>query len=180
MFELLFALSLAIYTLISGQDHPLLLGILIIVCLPGLYATKTGAPTVPSLKKTMTTMLELANIKPGEEVHDLGCGDGRLVFAAAKLGANATGYEISLPTFLLAKLRGIFHPKARILYRNFWHVDLRNADVIFCYLLPSSMQTFKEKIWPTLKPGCRVISHAYRMEDVAPEIEKNGIIRYVQ
>jgi len=125
-------------------------------------------------------MLRLARIKPGEMVYDLGCGDGRIVFAAQKAGAQAVGYELSAPTYLLAKLRSLAHPGSRIEYKNFWTQDYSKADVIFCYLLMSSMQTFKDKIWPNLKPGCRVVSHAFTMKGVTPEREEDGVILYVK
>ncbi len=148
--------------------------------LPGLYATWSGAPYVPSSKKFMRRMLELADIKPGEQVYDLGCGDGRLIFAAAKQGAQAIGYEFSFPTFLVAYARSLFVAGARIRCRNFWHGDYRSADVIFCYLLTDSMQTFKKKIWPQLKPGCRVVSHAFRMNGVEARYDKEGVVLYVK
>ncbi len=180
MVELLLALALAILTIVTGRDWPLLLLLLIVIVLPGLWATRTGAPSLPTRKKTLDQMLKLANIKPHEHVYDLGCGDGRIVFAAAKAGAHATGYEFSLPMYLIAKLGSYAHSGTRIEYKNFWTQDYADADVIFCYLLTSSMQTFKHKIWPNLKPDCRVVSHAFRMDGVAPTAEKNGVILYVK
>lgn len=180
MLELLLAIALAILTLVTQRDWPLLLLGLILLSLPGLWATRTGAPSIPTRKKVLYTMLRLARITPGEKVYDLGCGDGRVVFAARKAGAKAVGYELSLPTYLLAKLRSLAHPGSRIEYKNFWTQDYSDADVVFCYLLTSSMQTFKEKVWPHLKPGCRVVSHAFTMKGVAPKEEENGVIVYVK
>lgn len=178
--ELLLALTLALLTIVTQRDWPLLVFALVVLSLPGLWATKTGAPSIPTRKKVLDTMLHLARIKPGETVYDLGCGDGRIVFAAQKAGANAVGYELSLPTYLLAKLRSLTYPGSRIEYKNFWTQDYSDADVIFCYLLTSSMQTFKDKVWPNLKPGCRVVSHAFTMKDVAPQEEQDGVILYVK
>lgn len=146
--------------------------------IPGMYATWAGAPFVPTPKKTLKRMIELSAIKPGETVFDLGCGDGRLVFAAAARGANAVGYEYSIPTYMLAKLRSLFHRRSSIKFANFWTIDFRSADVIFCYLLTDTMQTFRTKIWPQLKPGCRVVSHSFRMKDVEPLVEEPDIIMY--
>lgn len=180
MFELLIVLTIALFTLISGRDHPLLVIITTIILLPGLYALKTGAPFIPSSKKTLERMMRLAKIKRGDIVYDLGCGDGRLVFASTKAGAKAVGYELSPPTFLYAKVRSLFHPGSKIEYKNFWTQDYSKADVLFCYLLTSTMQTFKHKVWPTLKPGCRVVSHAFKMLDVPVREQEGNVVVYIK
>lgn len=151
-----------------------------ILVIPGLYATWSGAPFIPTSHAIMERMLRVAKIKRGEKVFDLGCGDGRLVFAAARRGAEAIGYEFSFPTFLLAKARSLLHPHAKIRYANFWLQDYRGADVIVCYLLTGSMQTFKQKIWPQLKPGCRVVSHSFKMQGIKPVYDQKGVVMYVK
>lgn len=180
MFELLIAAGLAILTLVTGHDWPLAMLVGGLILLPGLLVIRSGAPFVPSSRETVQRMLKLANIKPSECVVDLGCGDGRLVIAAAKLGAQAIGYERSLPTFLLAWIKALPHRRARIRFRNFWKQDHRNADVVFCYLLTSTMQEFRDCIWPTLKPGCRVISHAFRMAGVEPRAHDGNVVLYIR
>ncbi len=132
----------------------------VLLIIPGTYANWKGAPFVPTTRRVLKTMMSIAKIKPGEKVYDLGCGDGRLVFAAAKKKAKAVGYEFSIPTFLLARCLSFFHPGASIQMRDFWKQDYKDADVIFCYLLTESMQTFKRIVWPQLRPGTRVVSHS--------------------
>ena len=110
----------------------------------------------------------------------LGCGDGRLVFAAASKNARAIGYEFSVPTYALAKFLSLFHPGSKIYLRDFWKQDYHDADVIFCYLLSNSMQTFKKIIWPQLKPGCKVISHAFAMKGIEPAYKGEGVVMYVK
>ena len=83
------------------RQGPYFLGLLLLFALflPGfLRAARHGAPFVPTSRATLKKMMRLAKIKHGERVYDLGCGDGRLVRAAAEAGATATGYEVSLPT----------------------------------------------------------------------------------
>lgn len=157
---------------------PLWAILIFLFVLPGIYATSKGAPFIPTSSKLVRRMIELAKIQPGEHVYDLGCGDGRFIFAAARAGANAIGYEYSIPTFLLAKLRSLTHPHAQIRYADFWAQDYRSADVIFCYLLKDTMQTFKQKIWPQLKPGTRVVSHSFRMEGIDPEYQEKDVVVY--
>ncbi len=179
------ALLLVIALIILSNALPLsaqfllLIGVTALV-IPGLYATKTGAPFVPTQRRIFRRMVELAAIKPHERVYDLGCGDGRFVFAATKLGAQATGYELSFPTWLVAKTRSFFYPGSSIRYKNFWVQDYRDADVIFCFLLTSTMQDFKSIVWPQLKPGTRVVSHAFRMKDVEPTHREKDVIVYIK
>lgn len=155
-------------------------GMLLLMSLPGILVMRGAAPFVTTPKKTMRAMLALATIQPGEIIFDLGCGDGRLVFAAAVQGAVTTGYEMSVPAFLIAKLRSVFHPGSRIVFGNFWRQRFGNADVIFCYFLKDTMHDFERRIWPTLKPGCRVVSHAFTMEHVRTSDRVGDAILYVK
>lgn len=179
------ALSLGLVMVILGFALPLPVQVLLFVCavalmIPGIYAMATGAPFVPTRKDLLKRMIAAAHIQPGDKVYDLGCGDGRIVFAAAALGANAVGYELSVPTWLLAKIRSLFHPGSSIQLKNFWKQDYRDADVIFCYLLQDTMQIFKEAIWPRLKPGTRVISHAFTMDGITAVSNEKYVIVYVK
>ncbi|TSC57865.1 MAG: hypothetical protein Greene041662_872 [Candidatus Peregrinibacteria bacterium Greene0416_62] len=54
-------------------------------------------------------------------------------FAAAKEGANAVGYEMSIPAFVIVKIGSLFHARSSIRYGNLWHQDYQNADVLFCF-----------------------------------------------
>lgn len=156
------------------------LGLLVVVliALPGIRARWGGAPYVRSSKKTQDTMFRFAGIKPGEAVFDLGCGDGTVVRRAARLGAHAVGIEASFLTFLLAWCWCLPVRGARIRFGDLWKEDYRGADVVFCYLLVSSMERFEKEIWPTLKPGCRVISNSFRMKGLVPEKEEGNVFCY--
>lgn len=158
------------------------LGLLVVVliALPGIRARWGGAPYVRSSKKTQDVMFSFAEIKPANAVHDLGCGDGTVVRRAAKLGANAMGIEASLPTFLVAWLWCAPFRGAHIRFGDLWEGDYRNADVVFCYLLVDSMQRFEREIWPTLKPGCRVVSNSFRMKGLTPTKEGGSVFLYVK
>ncbi len=148
--------------------------IALILCIPAFKLLKQGAPPfVPTSRKTVQEMIALANIKTGETVYDLGCGDGRLLVAAAEKGAKAVGYELSLLTLLLAKWNTRRYPSVSVQYGDFWEKNLHDADVIFCYLLLDKMREFEERIWPTLQPGTRVVSHAFPMPTVK-ETKKEG------
>lgn len=152
----------------------------IALCIPGAYATWFGAPFLPTSHPILARMISMARLKKGEIAYDLGCGDGRVLLAAAHAGAKATGYEFSVLMFIYCKLRCLFQRDVRVKYGNFWTKDFRDADVIFCYLLTDTMKTFKAKIWPQLKPGCRVVSHSFRMQDIVPDEEGEKVVVYIK
>lgn len=182
MLEIILFVALLLYLPLMGASPFAMLlafGVWGLISLPGAWLLFRGAPPfVPTPAGVQRDMLELAAIRKDEQVFDIGCGDGRLVFAAAKAGAHATGYELSVPTYLLAKIRSVTHRGARIRYGNFWKKDYRNADVIFCYLLPSYMDTFFERIWPSLRPGTRVVSHDFRFKGLTPDAEQGDAAVY--
>lgn len=151
---------------------------MILVSLPGMYAMLTGAPYVPTKQKVVEKMVDLAGIKTGDLVYDLGSGDGRIVFTASLKGARAIGYELSVPTFIYAKFKSLFYPNAKIYCRNFWSVDLSQADVIFCFLLTDTMQKFYREIWPKLKPGCLVVSNCFTIKDLTPKQREGNVLIY--
>ncbi len=102
------------------------------------YAGLRGAPWVPTKSQDVERFLRLANIKPGQKVYDLGCGDGRMVCAATKKGAVAQGFEISLLPFLFANIRRFFQKerkKIKIYYKDFWNYNLGDADIIYFFLI---------------------------------------------
>jgi SAM-dependent methyltransferase len=146
-----------------------------------------AAPCVPSGKKTVQKMIRAACITPSDIVYDLGCGDGRFVFAAAKAGAKKTvGIEISPLVFLYAKFRSWFlgTKNSAIRFGNFFHFsEVKDADVLFLFLLPNILEEVFREIWPHLKPGTRVISNSFFPEHVSPKVvipkDKGGKKIYV-
>ena len=165
---------------ITSIDPRFIATFVILLLLPGFYAAVTSGPFVPSSRKRHKTMLNLADLKPDDIVYDLGCGDGRLVFQTAKHVKKAIGYELSIPLYLFGKLRSLFsRPNAFIRFGNIWKQDYKDADVIFCYLMPKAMKQFYEKIWPNLKPGTRVVSNAFQIHEIKP-IQKEGKVYLYQ
>lgn len=163
------------------QDPYLYFFIMLILTLPGIYAMFRGAPFVPTTKDKVKKMIKLADINSNSIVYDLGSGDGRFIFAAAKAGAKkSVGYELSMPIYLLAKFRSFFNPKTHFRFRDFWFEadKLADADVVFCFLMVKSMAKFETQIWPHLKPGSKVISNLFRMPGQTPILDENGIRVY--
>lgn len=148
---------------------PIEFAIYLIILGPTCYAMIFGAPFVPTRMEQVDRMLKAAKIKKGQKVYDLGCGDGRLVYKAAKeYGANAVGYEFSPLVWLWARFLKLFfwRSSAKVQLRNFWHQDISDADVIVCYLLPFSMEKMEERLIKQLKKGTLIVSHAFRFPNL--------------
>lgn len=128
------------------------------------------APFVPSNRKTVAKMLRLARLQPGMRVVDLGCGDGRIICRADReYGAIATGYEISIFVALLARIRRwLTHSMAEIRRESFFHADLTQTDVVFCYLLPEVMKKLEPKFSKELKSGARIVSAGFSLPGWTP------------
>lgn len=139
----------------------------------GFFWSRFSVPYVPSKRKAVKKMIEAAEFKGGEIVVDLGCGDGRIVFAAEKAGAKKSiGIEISPFVYLIARFKKLFSrtKNSHILFGNFYkHPEVLSADVLFMFLLPAAMEKFFFDVWPKLKPGTRIISNAFYVEGIPPD-----------
>ena len=126
---------------------------------------------VPTPEDLVEAMLDAAKVTPNDSVMDLGSGDGRLVIAAAKRGARAVGVEYNPDMVTLSRAnaeKAGVSAKATFLNADLFATDISKATVITMYLLPS----LNLKLRPTildLKPGTRVVSHAFNMEDWEPD-----------
>ncbi len=145
---------------------PIELAAFLILVIPTIYAL-LGAPFVPTPLPRVRKMLELAKVKSGDKVYDLGCGDGRLVHLAAREhNAKAIGFELSPPIWFWAKISQPFwRSKAKIKFRNFYKQDISDADVIVCYLMPETLKKFQKKL-SKLKKGTRIVSYAFQIPDL--------------
>jgi SAM-dependent methyltransferase len=133
-----------------------------------IIAFISAAPFVPSTKRATHTMVRMAGIKKGMNVYDLGSGDGRVLFEAAKIGANAIGYELNPILVLITAFRMIFSPhrtSIHIHWKSLWNADIHSADVVFIYLIPMHLDKLKKKLLTELKPGTRVVSNSFIFEN---------------
>ncbi|MFA5125251.1 MAG: class I SAM-dependent methyltransferase [Patescibacteria group bacterium] len=131
--------------------------LLFLVLLTAAYGAYSAAPWLPTRRRDVQRMMDLAEIKNGCKIYDLGCGDGRLVFEAAKRGATATGVEIFFLPWLYARIKSFFIPRTKILFGDLFFQDISDADTIFIFLLDKSYKRLTEKFSRELKPGAQVI-----------------------
>ena len=127
---------------------------------------------VPTPDEVVDAMLKVAGVQSGDVVYDLGCGDGRLVVAAAKLGARGVGIDIDPQRVKEAnenvQKNGV-GDRVGILNQDLFTTDISEATVVTLYLLPSLNLKLRPKLWRELRPGSRVVSHAFDMGDWKPE-----------
>jgi len=129
-------------------------------------------PYVPTPEAVVEGMLDMAGVQPGERLVDLGSGDGRIAIAAAKRGARAMGVEINQRLVSRARLNAEMagqKDNARFVRDDLFAVSLREADVVTLYLLPQINEKLRPKLLTEMRPGARVVSHAFDMGDWPPD-----------
>jgi len=124
----------------------------------------TGGPFVPSKAQSVDAMVKLARIRPGQTIMDVGSGDGRVLFAAAKHRAFVVGIELNPYLVSYTRIRaflGQYRSTVRVLWGDLWKTNLSQADVVFVYLIPWKMDTLAAKLKKELKPGSLVVSNSF-------------------
>lgn len=130
-------------------------------------------PYVPTPQKVVEGMLDLANVGKGDIVYDLGCGDGRIVITAAKKH-KATGIGVDLNPERIkeanenAREAGV-EDKVTFYEGDLFEFDFSKASVLTLYLLPDVNLKLMPKILSEMKPGSRVVSHAFDMGNWEPD-----------
>ncbi|MCL4785236.1 MAG: methyltransferase domain-containing protein [Verrucomicrobia bacterium] len=126
---------------------------------------------VPTPQPVVEKMLEMAEVKKGDVVYDLGCGDGRIVVTAAKkYGVKAVGFDID-PQRVKEALENVRSNKVEhlvtIKQEDIFTLDLREANVVTLYLLPDLNVRLMPQL-AKLKPGSRIVSHDFDMRGAKP------------
>ena len=138
------------------------------------------APFVQTPVEVAKKMLEISQIKSGEVLYDLGCGDGRLIILAAKdLGAKATGIELREDLIERAKTeikKLNLEGKVNVIQGNFFEVPISDADVVTLYLTSSANERLRPKMEAELKRGARVVSHDFKVPGWKPSAVYNELL----
>jgi ribosomal protein L11 methylase PrmA len=153
----------------------------------GPAAAQSRAPDViyvPTPQELVEDMLRLADVRKGDVLYDLGSGDGRIAITAAKkYGVRAVGIDID-PERVLESLENARKAGVTKLveFRNedLFKSDFHEATVVTLYLLPDLNLKLRPRLLAELKPGTRIVSHAFDMGDWKPDkkLESNGRVVY--
>ncbi|MCE7699980.1 MAG: class I SAM-dependent methyltransferase [Methanobacterium paludis] len=137
-----------------------------------LWTFIVGAGWQPASMKVVKKMLDMAEVNSGDVVYDLGSGDGRIVITTArKYHARAVGIEVdplrvlwSVLVVTVLRLR----KDVKIVWSNFFHQNLTHATVVTLFLWHGTNQQLKQKFLEELKPGTRVVSYYWTLEEWKP------------
>jgi len=155
----------------------LILGVSQAAAQRGERKRQPDVPYVPTTEEAVRAMLKLADVKKADIVYDLGCGDGRIVIAAAKTyGARGVGIDIDPDRIQEArenaKKAGVAN-LVRFEENDLFQANFREATVVTLFLLPSINLKLRPKLLQNLKPGTRVVSNTFDMGTWRPEKEQS-------
>ncbi|MBM3205339.1 SAM-dependent methyltransferase [Candidatus Shapirobacteria bacterium] len=151
----------------------LLLGLVFFLIFLQIYTRilQPGAIYFPTTSEVVEQMLKLGKVNPKDTLIDLGSGDGRILIAAARLGAKAIGYEIN--PFLVRRSRRLIHQAkleklAEVYWRSFWKADFSQATVVSVYLFPNLMKRLERLLEKKVNHPLRVVSNNYPFPQKKP------------
>lgn len=138
-----------------------------------------GAPYLPTLSAQAEAALDLVDLKPGDHLLELGCGDGKVMIAAARRGLHVTGYELNPMLAAIAWLRTRrYGRRAKVVCGNFWRIKLTPSEGIFVFLLPKYMAKLDTKITQESSNPVKLVSFAFKIPAKKISKEKSGIFLY--
>lgn len=146
--------------------------IVVVLTLWIMWSDILGAGFEPTSRRLVRRMLELAEVKEGDLVYDLGSGDGRIVIEAARrYKARAVGIEADPLRFLYSRMMIVIlglNQQVKIEWGNFFNGDLSPATVITLFLSQKANQKLKRKLISELRPGTRIVSYYWRIHGWKP------------
>jgi SAM-dependent methyltransferase len=138
-----------------------------------------GAPYLPTLKKQISVAFELLDLRPGQTLLELGCGDGRVLKAAAERGLNVVGYELNPILALAARLHTWrYRKQVKIIWGNYWRAGWPEAHGIFVFLLDPYMEKLNKKIIQECSKPVNLVSFAFKIPGRPITKEKDGLYLY--
>lgn len=154
------------------------LALIFFVCFAFVLAF--GAPFLPTLRPQITAALELLDLKPGQTMLELGCGDGRVLLAAAEKGIHAVGYELNpiLAAIAWARTRR-YGKQVRVVWGDYWRAEWPKAEGVFAFILTRYMRKLDKKVAQYSYRPLRIASFAFAIPDRKPTELRDGIFLYV-
>lgn len=138
------------------------------------------APFVQTPVEVAKKMIQLAALKPGHTLYDLGAGDGRLVIMAAQeTGAHTVGVEMreDLVERARSEIKKLnLEDRVQMVHEDFFSVDLKDADAVTLYLTTSGNERLRPKLEQELKKGAKVISHDFKVGNWKPSVVYNELL----
>ena len=154
----------------------LLLGLCVVVLLFGTVVL-FGAPYLPTMRPQVAAAFELLNLKKGQTVLELGCGDGRVLLEAASRGYRAVGIELNLVLVVIAMWRTRkFRDRVQVVWGNYWTKPWPPSDGVFTFLIDSFMPKLDGRMQ---QYGGKLVSVAFRVPERHVKKELNGVYLYV-
>ena len=138
------------------------------------------APFVQTPVEVAKKMIELAALKRGQLLFDLGAGDGRLVIMAAQ-ETDASGVGVEIRDDLVERARSEIKrlslgERVRMIHGDFFNVDLKDADAVTLYLTTSGNERLRPKLEGELRKGAKVISHDFKIGNWKPSLVYNELL----
>jgi len=152
LFNIMYNMSIWIFLLVF---------ILIAMAMSFLIGGFYGAPWVPSKTKDVSRVMHFSFFTSGSLLCDLGCGNGKLLFALAKKGVRGVGYEISVLPFLLGWIRSWWYPEVQIRLQSFWKADVSQVDVAYLFLSGRMHRELAVKLGQEMKKGGHVCAYVW-------------------
>lgn len=151
--------------------------ILILACFS--FILLFGAPYLPTLKSQKIEALDLLDLKPGQIMLELGCGDGRVLKEAAKRKIKGIGYELNPLLYLLAKII-TFNQRdlVTIKWANYWTISWPKIDGIYVFLIAKYMAKLDTKIIQSGSQGVKLVSYSFKIPGKKAIKSKNGLYLY--
>ncbi|GAC1387144.1 MAG: hypothetical protein NVS1B7_5710 [Candidatus Saccharimonadales bacterium] len=138
-----------------------------------------GAPFLPTLGAQVPKALDLIDMKPGETLIELGSGDGRVLLAAAERGLNAIGYELNPFLVIYSRIKVFkYRKQIKIIWGNFWNVNLPECDGIFVFLLQPYMNKLDKKIIQECSKPVKLVSFAFTIPEKKVHVRDKGMFLY--
>ena len=141
-----------------------------------------GAPYLPTLNKQMRVAMDMIDLKPGETLLELGCGDGKVLVAAARRGWQAVGYELNPLLVIVCRLRTWrYRRQVRVVWGNFWTKQWPEFDGIFVFVMQRHMAKLDTAINAATELQQRpikLVSFAFTIPGKEPRQQRDGVYLY--
>lgn len=153
--------------------------VFVVVVLMFGFVLLFGPPYLPTRKKQIIAALDLLDLQPGQTMLELGCGDGRVLRAAAERGWDAIGIELNPLLVIVAKFTTWRYRKhVRIIWGDYFRVSWPPAQGIFTFMIQRQMERLDKHIVEHAKLPIRLVSFAFTIPGKTPIKQKDGVFLY--